>query len=1169
MGTRYYYDAMDKLVASVNSVGSVYASQRDTYGNIRKEINPNTYNRVTKDGEGIVYDHDAEDRRIRIRYPDGGVERIFYDPAGNIIKKVQPMDYDPKTDDGPGYTYEYDEVSRLVQITAPNGTVEKRYVYDLRGNIVKLIEANGYQAGDSDETRIGTLYRYNAAGWLTEKREPVKWSEEGKLQYRLTEYRYDLSGNLSEERRYQDFQSEESAGGPVLSIFFAYDPDDRLVQVSDSTGAAVQYSYNSHNQRTMEKRKLGEDLYQIFRWKYDPAGRMVELSRSMDRPDGSRGFAVSCYDYDKNGNVVKIQTPTGGQVLREYDAVDRLIAETHIDKAAGIHNRTEFAYDKAGNLVEITDNQARRTRVEYDLLNREIRRIEKDGGVTRSFYDGNGNLSKVVRPNQYDPQADNGAGYQYTYDHKGRVLTVVGPNGHILQTNTYDGEGHLLQQLDGLQTGAEFTYDLAGNRTYIKTSGGASQKLAYDARGNIVGVEDGNQNRTTYRLDAWGRITGIVKADGSTEYYAYDYAGNMTSSTDGEGRTTRYEYNRAGKMSAIVDPTGEKETYLYDGEDRLIARTDRNGVTVEFGYNLYSAPLFKKEKDGVLGDFYEYTPEGLLKCAISQGMRYAYEYDAMDRLARKSASGRTLLALAYDKNGNKIKQADVTGKVTEYAYSPLDLLEKVWDDGKELAAIEYNADGTIHEERRGPLHKRYWYDLDKNLTGIRIRSGEELLVDNQYLYDGNGNRTHKKQLGGETLYHYDPLNQLKKVEYPGYTEELFYDKAGNRTRRISQGVEELYQYDPRNRLTAYTKNGVTTPFQYDNAGNLLVDDKARYSYDAFNRTVKVETFDGNIQLNRYDAEGLRYEMEENGNLVQFIFNQEREVVTEEDSTGLTRLIRAMELIARSSDSARTYYHYASDEMGSTTHIVDDAGAVQNRYEYDAWGNLTVQEEAVPNRFKYTGQQLDPITQQYYLRARFYNPVIARFTQEDTYRGDGLNLYAYCANNPVYYVDPTGYYRNCVKEAYDRIRKENPEISATDAYWRAREECGFGDENSKDDSDAYEQYWRRIGEQRAIEARDLVVEEIRTWRSKDRRDVTTVVAGVDLDTGNVAVGINRTSENHGTKCAEDLVVEQLGVDPSRIIFTPAIRPGNMRIIPVCHRCQTKYSRQQFIEGTTFQ
>ena len=303
--------------------------------------------------------------------------------------------------------------------------------------------------------------------------------------------------------------------------------------------------------------------------------------------------------------------------------------------------------------------------------------------------------------------------------------------------------------------------------------------------------------------------------------------------------------------------------------------------------------------------------------------------------------------------------------------------------------------------------KQYQYDQDKNLTGLFVQSGNAILANNRYLYDGNGNRTHKKQLGGETLYHYDPLNQLQKVQYPGYTEELFYDKAGNRTKRIAQGMEEFYQYDPRNRLTAYTKNGATTLFRYDHAGNLLSDDKARYSYDAFNRTTQVETFDGNIQINRYDAEGLRHEMEENGKLVQFIFNQDREVIAEQDSLEITRYIRSSELIARNTDAVRTYYHYVSDEMGSTTHIVDEDGIILNHYTYDAWGNLTDQEEAIPNRFKFTGQQLDPVTQQYYLRARFYNPVIARFTQEDTYRGDGLNLYAYCQNNPVFYTDPSG------------------------------------------------------------------------------------------------------------------------------------------------------------------
>ena len=154
----------------------------------------------------------------------------------------------------------------------------------------------------------------------------------------------------------------------------------------------------------------------------------------------------------------------------------------------------------------------------------------------------------------------------------------------------------------------------------------------------------------------------------------------------------------------------------------------------------------------------------------------------------------------------------------------------------------------------GPIRQEYAYDLDKNLTGLTVRSGDVLLSQTSYAYDGNGNRIRKQALDGTTLYQYDALNQLQRVDYPAYSEELFYDKAGNRARRLVGGEEELYQYDPRNRLMALTRGGVTTPFQYDNAGNLLQDDKARYSYDAFNRTVKVETFDGNVQVNRYDAE---------------------------------------------------------------------------------------------------------------------------------------------------------------------------------------------------------------------------------------------------------------------------------------------------------------------------
>ena len=114
-----------------------------------------------------------------------------------------------------------------------------------------------------------------------------------------------------------------------------------------------------------------------------------------------------------------------------------------------------------------------------------------------------------------------------------------------------------------------------------------------------------------------------------------------------------------------------------------------------------------------------------------------------------------------------------------------------------------------------------------------------------------------------------------------------------------------------------------------------------------NRNTRVETFDGNIQINRYDAEGMRHEMEENGKQVQFIFRG-TEVVAEEMQEEKICYIRTYEFLASDAESARTYYHYASDEMGSITHVTA-GNEILNRYEYEAWGNAEVCEEQVANR----------------------------------------------------------------------------------------------------------------------------------------------------------------------------------------------------------------------------
>ena len=1036
VSTSYFYNELDRLIRTKDPLGNIFALKRNTEGKVTKEIHPSTYNPLTDDGEGIINIYDEEDRKIKMIYPDGGIERIKYDASGNIIKKIQPEAYNEALDDGTGYEYDYDCVNRLTQIKGPDGVVIKRYVYDLEGYIIKEINATGYLKSNDDETRVGILYSYNYLGWLVEKRIPIR-EEEQTVYYELTQYEYDLSGNLIKEKRYLDEQDETTGYGRVHTISFDYDHENRLTKVSDCTGAVMEYRYDCLNHRTYEKRKINEAVSQITNYTYNSVGRLIEISQSADKSGCGKRFVTTKYEYDKTGNLIKIVTPKGYVIERAYDVANHLIKEMHHDETSGIHNSITLEYDAAGNVVKMTDVNGHNTSYCYDLLNREIMKTNPVGATSRHFFNKNGQICKAIQPVEYEKHQESGAGYQYLYDVYGRLTHVIDPTGAAIETNTYDLAGQLVQKLDALQSGIVYTYDLGGRQEKIETTGGASQCYAYDARGNIIGVADGNGQRTNYCLDKWGRISQIYKPDETTESYTYDFAGNIVTTTDAKEQTITYNFNNINKLSEMIDQEGNKENFTYDAEGYLKEHLNRNGIKVRYEFNMYGSLLRKRQDESDLSESYIYYPDGRLQSALAGGMRYQYTYYPDGKLKEKSASGRTLLAYSYDLNGNKISQKDVTGKTTQYCYNSLDELIEIIDNEVKLASYTYHPDGSMASmSQLNGLYTQYTYDANKNLSGLEVTLEGKALVKNAYTYDGNGNRLEKQQLNGTTSYQYDDLNRLTKVMYPNYSEELYYDQVGNRSKRIASGIEELYNYDVRNRLTSLTTNSEsgskTIQYAYDNQGNLLVDDKARYTYDGFNRTEKVETFDGNVQINHYDAEGLRHEIEENGKLVQFIFNTNREVVVEKSETDTLRLIRGYDITASESEQARTYYHYVSDELGSTTHIFEGKEC-RNYYEYDAFGKTVVSEEEVGNRFKYTGQQHDPITQQYYLRARYYNPVIARFTQEDVYRGAGLNLYAYCDNNPVTYFDPSGYspcptkqdlYKKYRAEGYNAIDANN-------------------------------------------------------------------------------------------------------------------------------------------------
>ncbi len=100
-------------------------------------------------------------------------------------------------------------------------------------------------------------------------------------------------------------------------------------------------------------------------------------------------------------------------------------------------------------------------------------------------------------------------------------------------------------------------------------------------------------------------------------------------------------------------------------------------------------------------------------------------------------------------------------------------------------------------------------------------------------------------------------------------------------------------------------------------------------------------------------------------------------------------------------------------------IYDFAGTKTTEYTYDAFGNCTFtygysNEFSRINPIRYRGYYLDRETNLYYLNSRYYNPEWRRFLSPDSTsyldpkNVNGLNLYAYCNNDPVNYADPSGH-----------------------------------------------------------------------------------------------------------------------------------------------------------------
>ena len=101
-----------------------------------------------------------------------------------------------------------------------------------------------------------------------------------------------------------------------------------------------------------------------------------------------------------------------------------------------------------------------------------------------------------------------------------------------------------------------------------------------------------------------------------------------------------------------------------------------------------------------------------------------------------------------------------------------------------------------------------------------------------------------------------------------------------------------------------------------------------------------------------------------------------------------------------------------DGLGSVRQLADAQGYLVQRYEYSPFGEMLASEGQRTNSLRYTGEQWDSDVGLLYLRARWYDPSVGRFTTRDPFPGfvefpQTQHPYVYAGNNPINLTDHSG------------------------------------------------------------------------------------------------------------------------------------------------------------------
>ncbi|MBQ4477539.1 MAG: RHS repeat-associated core domain-containing protein, partial [Bacteroidales bacterium] len=484
---------------------------------------------------------------------------------------------------------------------------------------------------------------------------------------------------------------------------------------------------------------------------------------------------------------------------------------------------------------------------------------------------------------------------------------------------------------------------------------------------------------TQFEYDSWGRILNITYPDNEVVNYEYDLGGQLFKFYNNQNYIylDSIQYNKFGAKTSQLYGNGIKTNYTYypltQRLDSLL--TTYSGNTLSYlQYNYDSVGNIIRVNSSYPMPQYQVTER--------------YTYDSADQLltAESTCNNNVLCSGAYSYNN--------WGKINTYTQQTTDPATNT----SENKDYRYYFPGSSADMAQGqtsfaPIIK---YDMQQNPQPLETCT---------YGINGSIRKRYDHQTQNTDYYYFNVSGNLKACGTDMQISLYGYNASNTRTYKVNLFNANQWVNGQPQPIQPMVQSAMFYPNTY-----LNFTQAGEYTKHYYNGTERIASRLGEQQVPvsvENDQELLNYQHDTK----EILRNAIGQHLYDEPTDMQEGEVLHLEYLQPCGNNNAIYY-YHPNHLSSTMYVTDVQQSVVQSFLYAPYGeiiseyNTHAMGDAFP-KYAFNAKELDEETGMYYYEARYYKPPV--FTSRDPMfeKYFWMTPYAYCANNPVKYVDPSG------------------------------------------------------------------------------------------------------------------------------------------------------------------